>query len=70
MEDFTFSVELGKIVTEFNLEPVCVSENYEKIRILTNEVNRPSLQIAGYFDYFYNNRIQIIGKVEFSYLQK
>ncbi len=70
MEDFTFSVELGKIVSEFGLEPVCVFENYEKIRILTNEVNRPSLQIAGYFDYFYNNRIQIIGKVEFSYLQK
>lgn len=70
MEDFTFSVELGRIVKEFNLEPVCVFEKYEKIRIVTNEVNRPSLQIAGFFDYFYNNRIQVMGKVEFSYLEK
>ncbi|MBR2405249.1 MAG: HPr kinase/phosphorylase, partial [Clostridia bacterium] len=70
MEDFTFSVELGKIVKEFNLEPVCVFEKYEKIRIVTNEVNRPSLQIAGFFDYFYNDRIQIMGRVEFSYLEK
>ena len=28
------------------------------------------MQIAGFFDYFYNNRIQIIGKVELSYLEK
>ncbi len=70
MEDFTFSVELGRIVKEFNLEPVCVFEKYEKIRIVTNEVNRPSLQIAGFFDYFYNNRIQVMGRVEFSYLEK
>ena len=52
MEDYTFSVELGRIVSEFKLEPVCVFEKYEKIRIVTNEVNRPSLQIAGFFDYF------------------
>ena len=70
MENFTFSVELGRIVKEFKLEPVSVFEKYEKIRIVTNEVNRPSLQIAGFFDYFYNNRIQIMGKVEFSYLEK
>ncbi len=70
MEDFTFSVELGRIVKEFNLEPVCVFEKYEKIRIVTNEVNRPSLQIAGFFDYFYNNRVQVMGRVEFSYLEK
>ncbi|MBE7049262.1 MAG: HPr(Ser) kinase/phosphatase [Ruminococcaceae bacterium] len=70
MGDFKFSVSLGKIVDEFKLEPVCVSENYEKIKIVTNEINRPSLQIAGFFDYFYNDRIQIMGRVEFSYLEK
>ena len=70
MEDYTFSVELGKIVNEFKLEPVWVFEKYEKIKIVTNEVNRPGLQIAGFFDYFYNNRIQVMGRVEFSYLEK
>lgn len=70
MENYNFSVELGKIVEEFDLEKIWVSKDYEKTRIVTNEVNRPSLQIAGFFDYFYNNRIQIIGKVELSYLEK
>ena len=70
MENFNFSVELGRIVEEFKLEAVCVFDKYEKIKIVTNEVNRPSLQIAGFFDYFYNNRIQIMGRVEFSYLEK
>ena len=57
MIDNTFSVDLGKIVKEFKLEPVCVFEKYEKIKIVTNEVNRPGLQIAGFFEYFYSNRI-------------
>ncbi len=70
MEENTFNVELGKIIKEFNLEVVCATENYEKIKIVTNEINRPSMQITGYFDYFYNDRIQVIGRVEFSYLEK
>ncbi len=68
MEEHSFSVELGKIIKEFNLETICATENLEKIKIVTNEINRPSLQITGFFDYFYNNRIQVLGKVEFSYL--
>ena len=70
MENYTFSVELGRIISEFDIEPICVFEKYEKVKIVTNEVNRPSLQIAGFFDYFDNNRIQIMGRVEFSYLEK
>ena len=70
MEEHTFNVELGKIIKEFNLEIICAAENYEKIKIVTNEINRPSMQITGFFDYFYNNRIQVLGKVEHSYLEK
>ncbi len=61
-------VKLSEIVSEFNLkwlvEPYDISGNI----VVNNEVNRPSLQIAGYFDYFDNTRIQIVGKVELSYL--
>ncbi|MBQ4629699.1 MAG: HPr(Ser) kinase/phosphatase [Clostridia bacterium] len=70
MDNFTFSVSLGRIAEEFKLEPVCVFEKYEKIKIITNEVNRPGLQIAGFFDNFYNDRIQIMGREELSYLEK
>ena len=34
------------------------------------DVNRPALQLTGYFEYFEKNRIQIIGMVEYTYLQK
>ena len=70
MDNFQFSVNLGRIVEEFKLEPVCVFDKYEKIKIKTNEVNRPGLQITGFFDNFYNDRIQIMGREELSYLDK
>ncbi len=64
------SVKLSEIINEFNLkwlvEPFDISGNI----ISNNEINRPSLQIAGYFDYFDNTRIQIVGKVELTYMAK
>ncbi len=70
MLDHNFSVNLGKIEEEFQLEPIYTTDNYKKTKIITNEVNRPGLQIAGYFDYFYNNRLQVVGMVELAYLNK
>lgn len=40
----------------------------EKIQITTTEVNRPGLHMAGYFEFFDEKRIQIIGKSEESFL--
>ena len=39
-------------------------------KVTTAEVNRPALQLTGYFDYFDNSRIEIIGMVEYTYMQK
>ena len=61
-----FSVELGKIIEEFKLESVYVPD--EKVLIYKADVNRPGLQIAGFFDYFDSGRIQIFGMVENTYL--
>ena len=61
-----FSVEIGKIINEFKLESVYVPD--ENIKITTTDVNRPGLQLAGFFDYFDPNRIQIFGMVESTYL--
>ena len=63
-----YTVELTKIIKEFSLEVVHEPDNMEEILICNNEVNRPSLQMAGFFDYFDNTRMQIIGRVETSYL--
>lgn len=42
----------------------------EKIDITQSDVNRPALQLAGFFDYFDHHRVQIIGQVEHTYIEK
>ena len=70
MDEHNFNVNLKKIIAEFNLEVVYKPTNLDTVRVCNNEVNRPSLQLAGFFDYFDNTRIQVIGMVEISYLDK
>ncbi len=41
----------------------------EEIEINTSDLNRPGLQMAGFFEYFAINRIQLFGMVEMTYLQ-
>lgn len=65
-----FTVELSKIVDEFSLESIFMPENPEKILISSIDVNRPGLQLGGFFDYFDNERIQIIGLTEVSFLKR
>ena len=40
-----------------------------KRMIVSSEINRPALELAGYFEHFAEERIQIIGMVEYSYLE-
>ncbi len=39
-------------------------------RIMISDVNRPALQLSGYFEHFEQSRVQIIGTVEYTYLQQ
>jgi len=65
-----YSVPLSQIVSEFNLELLTPSLDISN-KILTQvNINRPALQLAGFFDYFDASRLQIIGMVEHTYLQK
>ena len=64
-----FGVSLGDLIHEFNFEVVYGPEGFEKTEITKDDVNRPGLQLAGFFDYFDPNRIQIMGKVESSYVE-
>jgi len=63
-----FSVTLREVMLEFQLEDVSDSDKLDDIEITTSDVNRPGLQLAGYMQYFGSDRIQIIGKVETTYL--
>ncbi len=64
------SVKLEKIIENFNLDVLLGTEGYENRLITTHDVNRPGLQLAGFFDYFDVNRLQMIGLVETSYLKQ
>lgn len=64
-----YSVDLPTIVRECGLTELHRSTDYEDVRVTVTEVNRPGLQLAGFYDYFEPRRIQIIGKVELTFLQ-
>ena len=63
-----YSIPLNSIVDELKLEKIYVPENMDEIHVTKKEVNRPGLQLVGFFDHFDNGRIQIMGKVEYHYL--
>jgi len=65
-----YSVPLTTLVKEFKLEVDYRASDYEKIRLTVEDVARPGLQLAGYFDHFEPMRLQVMGNVEASYLQK
>lgn len=61
-------VKLEDLVSCINLEPVYYPEDVQS-RIYTPEIIRPGLQIAGYFDWFSFERVQVMGKAETFYLK-
>lgn len=63
-----YTVKLGELIKKFNLEVIRGAEGYEDQAICTEDVNRPGLQLTGFFDYFDPHRLQVIGKVEDTYL--
>jgi len=65
-----FTVSLKKIIKEFSLKEFYPIENPDSIMISTTDVNRPGLQMAGYYEFFDPARIQIIGKSEHSFLER
>lgn len=63
-------VKLTQIIKEFELEIEYAPEGYEEYKITSEGVNRPALQLTGFFDSFDNDRVQVMGKVECHYLSK
>ena len=63
-----YSVKLKTIVTEHNLRPIHLAKDYEQAVLTTADVNRPAMQLTGFYNYFDPRRLQIIGRVESTYL--
>ena len=66
----TYSVLLKTLVNEFKLEVAYAATDYDSIRLTVEDVARPGLQLAGYFDHYEPMRLQVMGNVEMSYLAK
>ena len=66
----TYSVSLGSVIDEFQLEEINKPEGSRDRPVNRSEVNRPGLALAGFFGYFEPGRIQIIGLSENDYISK
>ena len=63
-----FAVSLKKLTERVSVEVVYTPKDLDKIRVEIAEVNRPGLFLTGYYEYFDNLRLQIMGLAEMNFL--
>ena len=63
------TVEMTKMVEKLDLKNLTPDIDITEMKLVSPEINRPALQLAGYFDHFAAERVQIVGFVEYTYLQ-
>ena len=64
-----YTVDLLQLIEKMNLENCTPDIDIKRIKISQPDVNRPALQLAGFFDHFDSERVQVIGYVESAYMQ-
>lgn len=67
--DEEYSVSLEKLIDRFSLKILTPGLNMKGREVSNAQINRPALQLAGYYAYFDSDRVQLMGKVEYSYVQ-
>ncbi len=60
--------KLNNLVENFELEIINKGADFDTREITIPDVNRPALQLVGFYDYFEPRRLQILGKAEMTYL--
>ena len=64
-----YTVDLVQLIKKTNLENCTPDIDIKRIKISQPDVNRPALQLAGFFNHFDSERVQVIGHVEYAYMQ-
>lgn len=64
-----YFVKLSELVEKLGLTEICVTDEQKKKKIYRKEVNRPGLFLTGFHENFDPDRIQILGKTEYDYLE-
>jgi|GEM_PF-68573 len=63
-------ITLTEMIRKHNLKNLTPELDTDSIVITVPDVNRPALQLTGFFTHFDSERVQIIGKVEWTYMQQ
>lgn len=65
----TFTVPLSNVMKELSLDSVYMPSNPEEVLISSTDVERPGLELNGYFDYYDKSRLLIMGNAETAFLK-
>ncbi len=57
-----FSVSIAKIIKEIRLQEVYLPRTADEILISSRDIDRPGVQIAGFYDYYDQKRVQVLGR--------
>ena len=60
---------MSEMVEKMNLKNLTPDIDMTEKCLTVPDINRPALQLTGYFDHFDSERVQVIGYVEYTYLQ-
>lgn len=63
------SISLNKLIEKMKLEILTPEIDMKGIRIIQPDLNRPALQLTGYFEHFDATRLQVVGFVEYTYVE-
>ncbi len=61
---------LKKMVEIFDMEILHKGRDFDNTVVTISDVNRPALQLVGFYDYFDDKRLQILGRGEMRYLER
>lgn len=65
-----YTVSMKNFIEKMDVTNLTPEVDLDNCEIAQADTNRPALQLAGFFDYFDHHRIQIIGQVEHTYMEK
>ena len=66
----TTSVKLSELIKKKGLRNCTPNVDVNSIKITVPEINRPSLGLVGYFEHFPSERVQIVGYVEYTFIEQ
>ncbi|MBE5853600.1 MAG: HPr(Ser) kinase/phosphatase [Lachnospiraceae bacterium] len=63
------SISLTKVIDKMKMENLTPDVDIKPIKVMQPDINRPALQLAGYVEHYESTRLQILGFVEYTYMQ-